>query len=152
MASSSLLWVKGVREKVFLQLKPSQELHFRREKQKLRWAARNSCSGIFDGQMFVAFSICFWRVSTSRPSCIFPVGEGWKRLVLPCWVGFGWILLSQASSRLYDPVEHGQSRHYPCRLGFCGFQKWRTTLHELKQCCGVKLSFSLKTTLFWVKV
>ena len=51
-----------------------------------------------------------------------------------------------------NPVEHGQSRHYPCRLGFYGFQKWRTTLNEVKQCCGVKLSFSLKTTLFWVKV
>ncbi len=50
------------------------------------------------------------------------------------------------------PHEHGLSRHYPCRLCFCGFQKWRTTLHEVKQCCGVKLSFSLKTTLFWVKV
>ncbi len=27
-----------------------------------------------------------------------------RLVVLPCWVGFGWILLSQASSRLYDNV------------------------------------------------
>jgi len=68
----------------------------------------------------------------------------------------GWLWGIEGIEQIFlsrtPPHEHGLSRHYPCRLCFCGFQKWRTTLHEVKQCCGVKLSFSLKTTLFWVKV
>ncbi len=46
------------------------------------------------------FFYCYW-LKIDFEKIALP-GERSFTDVLPCWVGFGWNLLSQASSRLYD--------------------------------------------------